>query len=562
MASWVQYSFSIPSSKFGHSLVLGFNAKSSTTATTIRVDDVSLTYISSPSCSYSISPSSISPTASSGSGSVLVTTTSVCSWTAVSNNTSWLNVTNGSSGTGNGTVSYSYTSNGTSSSRTGTITIAGKTFTVTQAGNTSSPLLGVDVSRYQGVIDWPTVYSVAGKKFAYVKATEGINYGYTSYFTTNIAAASAAGVISGAYHYARPNSNSAIAEANYFLSIAGAYIGANHLPPALDIENPDASNYATSHSVAELETWIKTWMATVKNATGVRPVIYCPANLSPFTNFSSALSDSLLWIVNQNGSTNPPPSTYIFNSWLFKQYKVAPKGTISGIDSAVDLDVFNGDLTAFNNLINPSSSKPDLTITAATQSVSPSSVAAGSNITAYASEGNSGPATAGSTVVGLWLSSDDVLNTNSDIYLGEITGYPSLTPNTNSLIKSATVTIPSGTSTGAYYLFFWADGGTCGASSTCSNCSGSVVESNECNNFASAIINITCSIPGHWTGTVSSAWENPNNWSCGILPDANTNVTINSGTVIVNSNVICRTLTVMPGVIFTVSSPFKLTIAH
>ncbi len=79
---------------------------------------------------YSLSPASKSFGSSGGSGSIGVTTTSGCSWNT-SSNESWISITSGSSGTGNGTVSYSVLSN-TGSTRTGAITIAGKTFTVTQ----------------------------------------------------------------------------------------------------------------------------------------------------------------------------------------------------------------------------------------------------------------------------------------------------------------------------------------------------------------------------------------------------------------------------------------------
>lgn len=83
------------------------------------------------SCSYSISPTSGSYGASGGSGSVTVSTTPGCPWTAFSNN-SWIHITGGSSGNGSGTVSYSVDAN-SGSARTGTMTIAGRTFTVTQS---------------------------------------------------------------------------------------------------------------------------------------------------------------------------------------------------------------------------------------------------------------------------------------------------------------------------------------------------------------------------------------------------------------------------------------------
>jgi hypothetical protein len=94
--------------------------------------NVNFTITSGGSCSYSISPTSASPAAAASTGSVSVTAGTGCAWTAVSNNTSWLTVTSGASGSGNGTVGWSAAAN-TGAARTGTITIAGQTFTVNQA---------------------------------------------------------------------------------------------------------------------------------------------------------------------------------------------------------------------------------------------------------------------------------------------------------------------------------------------------------------------------------------------------------------------------------------------
>jgi PKD repeat protein len=69
-------------------------------------------------------------------------------------------------------------------------------------------------------------------------------------------------------------------------------------------------------------------------------------------------------------------------------------------------------------------------------------------------------------------------------------------------------------------------------------------------------------IQNTWTGSASTAWENAANWSCGLLPDGNTDVVINSGTVILSSNGICRSLTVSPGASFTILPGFVLTITH
>ena len=65
-----------------------------------------------------------------------------------------------------------------------------------------------------------------------------------------------------------------------------------------------------------------------------------------------------------------------------------------------------------------------------------------------------------------------------------------------------------------------------------------------------------------WTGAVNNNWENTGNWSCGVLPDANTDVVINDGTVILSSNASCRSIYLNPAVTFTVKTTYKLTVTH
>jgi hypothetical protein len=88
-------------------------------------------------CAPAISPTSRSMPAAAGSSTVGVTAADGCTWSAASNNTSWLSVTGGASGSGDGTVTFAVTANTGTSSRTGTLTVAGRTFTVMQSGVTS-----------------------------------------------------------------------------------------------------------------------------------------------------------------------------------------------------------------------------------------------------------------------------------------------------------------------------------------------------------------------------------------------------------------------------------------
>jgi hypothetical protein len=84
-----------------------------------------------PPCTYTLSATSQSVSSIAGTGTFGVTTRSDCGWTA-NTTTSWLTITSGKTGTGNGTIGYSFAANTSSSSRTGSITAGGKTLSVTQ----------------------------------------------------------------------------------------------------------------------------------------------------------------------------------------------------------------------------------------------------------------------------------------------------------------------------------------------------------------------------------------------------------------------------------------------
>jgi len=86
-----------------------------------------------PSCTYSISPTKDSFKSKGGTGTLIaVSAAAGCSWTATSN-ASWITITDGATGSGNGTVRFKVETN-KGTQRTGTLTIAGQTFTVDQEG--------------------------------------------------------------------------------------------------------------------------------------------------------------------------------------------------------------------------------------------------------------------------------------------------------------------------------------------------------------------------------------------------------------------------------------------
>ncbi len=87
-------------------------------------------------CTFSLSPGSQTVSAAAGTGSVAVTASDGCTWNAAATNTPWVTISNGGSGSGNGTVQYAFEAN-SGATRTGTLTIAGQSFTLTQSSGCS-----------------------------------------------------------------------------------------------------------------------------------------------------------------------------------------------------------------------------------------------------------------------------------------------------------------------------------------------------------------------------------------------------------------------------------------
>src|SRR4051812_45840051 len=101
-------------------------------------------------------------------------------------------------------------------------------------------LLGIDVSHYQGKVDWFAV-ARGNVKFAFAKASEG-NLAVDATFRDNWQRMQEAGLFRGAYHFGRPGRDPE-AQAALFASVVGA-LGFRDLPPVLDLEESDGQSAA------------------------------------------------------------------------------------------------------------------------------------------------------------------------------------------------------------------------------------------------------------------------------------------------------------------------------
>ena len=216
--------------------------------------------------------------------------------------------------------------------------ISGLPFATVSAGAAVGQAEGIDVSHWQGTIDWSRVAG-AGKTFAFLKASQGTSYRDATY-ATNRANANAVGIPIGAYHFADvtkspSNAAGARAEADWFVSVAQPQAG--DLPPVFDIETNNGLGQVA------LTDWAMTWLERVRQLTGIYPMVYTsPSGWNTrFGTSGNVVAESgygLLWIAHWTTNPSPtvPANNWAGNGWTFWQY--TSSGTVSGISGAVDLD--------------------------------------------------------------------------------------------------------------------------------------------------------------------------------------------------------------------------------
>ena len=209
---------------------------------------------------------------------------------------------------------------------------------------------GIDVARYQHStsLDWAKVQA-DGVEFAFIKATEGRTY-TNPYFVPDWASTTQLGIYRGAYHFARPSTGTAAAQAKYFVGVAGTAGGFGDLPPVLDLED------SGDLTVSGLRTWVSNFLQTVESLTGRTPIIYCsPSFWSSSLGDSTAFTHYPLWIAHYTGDAQPRlPGGW--TTWTFWQN--TSTGTVDGISGNVDMDRFNGTLDQLQVLANASGVAP------------------------------------------------------------------------------------------------------------------------------------------------------------------------------------------------------------
>ncbi|MFI3326978.1 MAG: GH25 family lysozyme [Clostridia bacterium] len=191
---------------------------------------------------------------------------------------------------------------------------------------TETTLSGIDVSDYQGTIDFSEVKD-SGVKVVIIRVASGSDY-EDSKWESNYESATDEGLYIGFYQYVTATSvDEAVTQAEYFYELVKDKTYDFGL--VMDFEPSDELSTETINEIA------LAYLEKLETLTGETPIIY--SDVSRINNvWDSSLSEYPLWVAEYDVSE--PSSTGDWSEWIGFQY--SDTGSINGIDGDVDLDYF------------------------------------------------------------------------------------------------------------------------------------------------------------------------------------------------------------------------------
>lgn len=195
---------------------------------------------------------------------------------------------------------------------------------------------GVDVSRWQGDIDWQTLRQ-QGANFVFIKATDGGDH-LDPMFKRNWRGAHEAGLRRGAYHFFYW-CRSGAEQARWFIRNVPRIQGA--LPPVLDVEWNADSACKRRPSPSNIRDNMQAFLNIVEKHYGQRPIIYTAPGFY-HDNLEGAFLDYPFWL---RSVARHPSQVFEGRKWVFWQY--SGSGLSQGVGEKIDLNVFNGSAEAW-----------------------------------------------------------------------------------------------------------------------------------------------------------------------------------------------------------------------
>lgn len=193
----------------------------------------------------------------------------------------------------------------------------------------AKPALGIDVSHFQGDVDWEEIRSHK-ISFAYTKATQGRSYVDTR-FNKNWSDMLTAEITRGAYHF-YSSEDAGKEQALHFIKTVKE-LKKGDLPPVLDLEQGSINGKV---DVENFQKEVKIWLKTVEEKFGIKPIIYTN---NPFANEylnHSDFADYMLWVAEYGVKKPKTPIAWQGKGWSIWQR--TERGNIEGEVGNVDHD--------------------------------------------------------------------------------------------------------------------------------------------------------------------------------------------------------------------------------
>jgi lysozyme len=200
---------------------------------------------------------------------------------------------------------------------------------------------GIDVSHWQGDVDWRAVKR-SGRHFGFAKATEGRSL-VDEKFDQNWKNMKDAGIIRGAYHFAKPTA-AAKPQAHHFHKTVNLEPG--DLPLVLDLEDGEEIG------PKKLEQWVRTFVDEVKSLSGNAPIIYSGGFWKSHLNHMTDNLGCPLWLPQYGPKAENPMA---WKKWTFWQYSdgtinAARLRPVPGVGQSCDRNRFQGIVTQLRKL--------------------------------------------------------------------------------------------------------------------------------------------------------------------------------------------------------------------
>lgn len=211
-------------------------------------------------------------------------------------------------------------------------------------------LRGIDVSHYQGEVDWFAVAS-GGLAYGFAKATEG-TAAVDARFAQNWGNIRDAGLFRGAYHFGRPGSDPEV-QATHFRSVVGE-LGFRDMPPVLDLEESDG------HPADAVLAWARAFIEKAEALFARRVLLYTGG----FWRFQLGNpSDPFfggrpLWLAAYRQNPVIPSSWKAWTLWQYSEGVHNGPVQVPGVRGPVDQNVFDGDEAALDRFCDQASATP------------------------------------------------------------------------------------------------------------------------------------------------------------------------------------------------------------